>query len=92
VKKPNTIEDEIDRIRLEIYEETKHMTDAEYVAYIRKSAEEGVARYDYKLVPSTKHKGCQMLVKDKGTNFGKVIADYEAGCNFSANRKQEALV
>jgi len=62
VKKPNTIEDEIDRIRLKIYEETKHMTDAEYVAYIRKSAEEGVARCGFKLVPSTRHKGCFMLI------------------------------
>jgi hypothetical protein len=33
-KSKNTIEDEVDAIRLELYEVTKHMTNEELVAYI----------------------------------------------------------
>ena len=68
-KTPNTIEDDIDRIRLQIYEETKNMTGAQYVEHINKSAEAFVKRCGYKLVPSAKHKGCHVLVKDKGNDY-----------------------
>ena len=35
MKTPNTIEDELDRIRVDLYEKTKDMTPGEIVAYIR---------------------------------------------------------
>jgi len=70
-KTPNTIEDDIDRIRLQIYEETKDMTDAQYVEHINKSVRAGVARHGFKLVPSTKHTGCHMLVKEDGGEYGR---------------------
>ena len=52
MKKPNTIEDEIDRIRLEIYEETKHMTPAQRAARTNRIAEAAAKKYGFKTVPS----------------------------------------
>ena len=51
-KKISSIEKEVDRIRLEIYEETKHMTDAELNEYFRISGEETAKKYGFKLVHS----------------------------------------
>jgi len=45
MKTPNTIEDEIDRIRLEIYEETKDMTPEQRVQWTNKIAEAIAAKY-----------------------------------------------
>ena len=39
MKTPNTIEDEVDAIRRQIHENTKHMTPAEHTEYYRKSGE-----------------------------------------------------
>ena len=39
MKTPNTIEDEIDKIRVRNYEMTKHMTPAQHTEYYRKSGE-----------------------------------------------------
>jgi len=50
MKTPNTIEDEIDRIRLKIYEETKDMTSAQRVENTRKKSEAFVKRMGYKFV------------------------------------------
>ena len=52
MKTPNTIEDEIDRIRLEIYEETKHMTPAQRIERTNKIAETAAKKYGFKLVSS----------------------------------------
>ena len=52
MKKPNTIEDEIDRIRLEIYEETKDMTPAQYVERVNKIGEAAAKKYGFKIIPS----------------------------------------
>jgi len=49
-RKIHPIEREIDRIRLEIYEETKHMTRAELREYFRKCAEETAKEYGFKIV------------------------------------------
>jgi len=45
MKTPNTIEDEIDRIRLEIYEETKDMTPAQRAERTNRIAETIAAKY-----------------------------------------------
>ena len=45
-----TIEDEIDEIRLKIYEETKHMTHAEFNAYIREGAEAVAKEFGFEIV------------------------------------------
>jgi len=50
MKTHNDIEDDINRIRLEIYEETKHMTPAQYVEYFKKSAEDCVKECGYMFV------------------------------------------
>jgi len=50
MKTPNTIEDEIDRIREKIYEEEKGMTPAQCVERMRKSSEACVKRMGYKFV------------------------------------------
>jgi len=50
MRKPNTIEDEIDRIRLEIYEETKHMTPEQRVERVNKIAEAASRKYGFKIV------------------------------------------
>jgi len=52
MKTPNPIEDEIDRIRLEIYKETKHMTVAQRVERSNRIGRELAQKYGFKLVPS----------------------------------------
>jgi len=47
MKKPNTIEDEIDRIRLRIYEETKHMTPAQRAERTNKNAQAAAVKYGF---------------------------------------------
>jgi hypothetical protein len=47
----NPIEDELDAIRIKLYEATKDMSPADQVAYMRKKAEDGVRRHGYELVP-----------------------------------------
>ena len=38
MKRANTFEDELNEIRIKLYEETKDMTDEEHVAYIKSLA------------------------------------------------------
>jgi hypothetical protein len=52
MKKPNTIEDEIDRIRLNLYEETKHMSTEEYLEYFRRYSELAEKKYGFTIVKS----------------------------------------
>jgi len=52
MKTPNTIEDEIDRIRLKIYEETKDMTLEQRVEYTRRNAEAAVLKCGFRFVES----------------------------------------
>ena len=51
-RKIHPIEREIDEIRLQIYEETKHMTRAEEREYFRKSGEAAAKKYGFKIVSS----------------------------------------
>jgi len=56
MKTPNTIERDINRIRLKIYEETKDMTPAQRVDYYRRNTEPVIKKYGLKLVASAKGK------------------------------------
>jgi hypothetical protein len=52
MKKDNTIEKEINQIRLQIYEETKDMDPSELTEYYMKSAEAASKKYGLTFVPS----------------------------------------
>jgi len=54
MKTPNTIEQDINRIRLKIYEETKDMTPAQRVDYYRRNTEPIIKQYGFKVVSSAK--------------------------------------
>ena len=56
MKTPNTIEAEINSIRLKIYEETKHMTPAQRVERTNKIAEAAAERYGFKILPAVERK------------------------------------
>jgi len=51
MKTPNTIEDEINQIRLKIYEEDKDLTSAQRVEKTHQIAEAAFLRIGYKMVP-----------------------------------------
>ena len=48
----NTIEQEVNKIRLEIYQKTKDMTAEQLTEYYRKSGEASAKKYGFKLVES----------------------------------------
>ncbi|MDR1013059.1 MAG: hypothetical protein LBL38_02210 [Lactobacillales bacterium] len=52
----NTIEDEIDAIRIALYEETKHMTVNELNDYIKKETAPIIEKYGLKLVSRVKER------------------------------------
>jgi hypothetical protein len=54
MKTPNTIEDEIDRIRLEIYEETKGLTPHERAEQTNRIAETFAEQFGFKIAASAK--------------------------------------
>ena len=56
MKTPNTIEQEINQIRLAIYEKTKDMTHAEITEYYRQSGEATAKKYGFTIVESAKIK------------------------------------
>jgi len=62
MRTPNTIEDEIDRIRLKIYEETKDMTPEQRAERRNHKVEASVKRMGYKFVV-VNPKGYMRLVK-----------------------------
>jgi hypothetical protein len=47
----NPVEDELNAIRIELYEKTKNMTTSERADYLHKKVEDGLRRHGYKLVP-----------------------------------------
>ncbi|MCL1917552.1 MAG: hypothetical protein FWG14_04440 [Peptococcaceae bacterium] len=51
----NTIEQEINRIRLEIHEETKDMTPQQITEYYRASGEAAAKKYGFKRITSINH-------------------------------------
>ena len=48
--KNNYIEKDINRIRLEIYEETKEMTPEQRVEHTRKATDETIKKYGFKVI------------------------------------------
>ena len=54
MKTPNTIEDEIDKIRLQSYEQTKHMTPEQHVEYIKQRTDPVIKQYGFKVVASAR--------------------------------------
>ena len=52
MKTSDTIEDEIDEIRLRIYERTKDMNPSELTEYYRKSGEAIARKYGFKIINS----------------------------------------
>ena len=56
MKTPNTIEQEINQIRLSIYEKTKDMTPTQLTEYYRKSGEASAKKYGFKIVASARER------------------------------------
>jgi hypothetical protein len=54
MKTPNTIEQEINKIRLEIYEETKDMTPAQRAERVNRIGEAAAKKYGFKIVASAR--------------------------------------
>jgi hypothetical protein len=51
-KNANTIQDEIDAIRIALYEETKHMTPEEFNDYVRTQTAPIIEKFGLKLISS----------------------------------------
>ena len=56
MKTISNVEQEVNQIRLNIYEKTKDMTPAELTEYYRKSGEESAKKYGFKRVATAKEK------------------------------------
>jgi len=56
MKNNNAIEQDINRIRLEIYEETKGMTPEQRVEHTRKATDETIKKYGFKVIERVPHK------------------------------------
>jgi hypothetical protein len=56
------VEQELNAIRIELYEETKDMTTSERVSYLNQLAEDTVLKHGYKFVP-VGDKGARRLVR-----------------------------
>ena len=61
MKTPNTIEDDIDRIRLKIYEETKDMSPDQRAEHTNRKAEAFIKRMGYRYIVGADKK--RLLVK-----------------------------
>ena len=55
-KTPKTIEQEINEIRLEIYEKTKDMTPTQLTEYYKQSTEATIKKYGFKVIANAKEK------------------------------------
>ncbi|MCL1865720.1 MAG: hypothetical protein FWF73_07920 [Spirochaetes bacterium] len=56
MKAPNSIEQEINQIRLVIYEKTKDMTPSQLTEYYKQSTENMIKKYGFKVIASAKEK------------------------------------
>lgn len=56
MKANNNIEQEVNQIRLAIYERTKDMTPAQLTEYYKKSTEATIKKYGFKVVANAKEK------------------------------------
>jgi hypothetical protein len=50
MKTTNTIEQEVNQIRLRIYEKTKNMTPEQLTAYYQKSGEDSAKKYGFRII------------------------------------------
>ena len=57
MKTISNVEQEVNQIRLKIYEKTKNMTPEQLTEYYRKSGEASARKYGFKIVASAKEKG-----------------------------------
>jgi len=56
MKTPDTIEQEVNQIRLQIYERTKGMTPAQLTEYYKNSGEASSRKYGFKIISSANEK------------------------------------
>jgi len=56
MKTMSKVEEEINQIRLQIYERTKDMTTTELTEYYRKSGEASAKKYGFKIISQTMEK------------------------------------
>jgi hypothetical protein len=56
MKMANTIEHEVDQIRLLIYEKTKGMTPSQLTEYYKKSGEASAKKYGFKIIADAKER------------------------------------
>ena len=59
MKTINKIEQEVNQIRLDIYEKTKDMTPSQLTEYYRKSGEATAQKYGFKIVASANDRSTQ---------------------------------
>jgi len=57
MKAPNSIEQELNQIRLQIFEKTKDMTPAQLTEYYRRSGEASALRFGFTIVANAKAPG-----------------------------------
>ena len=56
MKSFKTVEQEVNQIRIKIYEETKDLTPEQYMERVRKTGEAAARKYGFKRVASAKEK------------------------------------
>jgi hypothetical protein len=52
MKAPNTIEKEINQIRLQIHEKTKYMTPTQLTEYYKQSTDDTIKKYGFRVINS----------------------------------------
>ncbi|MDR1872280.1 MAG: hypothetical protein LBS60_10270 [Deltaproteobacteria bacterium] len=57
MRKSDTIENEVDKIRVDIYERTKNMTRKEFLEYFKKRGEEAAKKYGFRIAKPLDSKG-----------------------------------
>lgn len=58
MKTNKTVEQEINEIRLDIYEKTKDMTPEQLTEYYKQSTESTIKKYGFRVVADVKYKNC----------------------------------
>ncbi|MDR1871874.1 MAG: hypothetical protein LBS60_08165 [Deltaproteobacteria bacterium] len=61
MRKTNTLDDELDKISVEIYEETKNMSRKEFLEYFRKHGEEAAKKYGFTIAEPLDSKGSHQV-------------------------------
>ena len=63
----NAIERDINRIRLEIYEETKDMTPEQRVEHTRKATDDTIKKYGFRIVESVRQNTTANIMRNRVT-------------------------